>query len=214
MTIRVLLVDDHPLVLDGISAILSWDDEILVVGAERDGHSALAVARADAPDVILLDVGLGSESGLDLIEPLQRAAPLARIVMLTIADDAYSVQEALRRGARGYVLKDAPREEIRAAVHRTAAGFAYVDAQVSDYLVRDCRVANRGRASGDGQAALSGRQQEILRMVAMGLTNDAIASLLDIKAETVKTHLSRAFSRLGARDRASAVAISMRRDLL
>jgi DNA-binding NarL/FixJ family response regulator len=214
MSIRVLVVDDHPLVLDGIAAVLAGDPELSLVGVAETGEEALALAAAEAPDVVLLDVGLGSESGLDLIEPIRRAAPLARIVMLTVADDAYSVQEALRRGARGYVLKGSSREDVRMAVHRVSDGFAHVDAAVSDYLVREAEASRRSAASDDAAPTLTRRQLEIIRMVAAGLTNDAIASLIGVTSETVKTHLSRAFARLGARDRASAVAICMRRGLL
>jgi DNA-binding NarL/FixJ family response regulator len=214
MSIRVLVVDDHPLVLDGIAAVLAGDPELTLVGVAETGEEALAVAASEAPDVVLLDVGLGTESGLDLIEPICRAAPLARIVMLTVADDAYSVQEALRRGARGYVLKGSSREDVRMAVHRVSDGFAHVDAAVSDYLVREAEASRRSVAHDDTVPTLTRRQLEIIRMVAAGLTNDAIASLIGVTSETVKTHLSRAFARLGARDRASAVAICMRKGLL
>jgi DNA-binding NarL/FixJ family response regulator len=214
MSIRVLVVDDHPLVLDGIAAVLAGDPELTLVGTAETGERALAIASTEAPDVVLLDVGLGAESGLDLIEPLSKAAPLAHVVMLTVADDAYSVQEALRRGARGYLLKGSSREDVRTAVHRVAHGFAHVDAAVSDYLVREAEASRRAAAPDDIVPTLTRRQLEIIRMVAAGLTNDAIASLLGVTSETVKTHLSRAFARLGARDRASAVAICMRRGLV
>jgi DNA-binding NarL/FixJ family response regulator len=209
-----MIVDDHPLVLDGIAAVLAGDPELTLVGVAETGEAALALASSEAPDVVLLDVGLGAESGLDLIEPLIRAAPLARIVMLTVADDAYSVQESLRRGARGYVLKGASREDVRLAVHRVSDGFAHVDAAVSDYLVRGAEASRRPTSLDDAAPTLTRRQLEIIRMAAAGLTDDAIASLLGVTPETVKTHLSRAFARLGARDRASAVAICMRRGLL
>lgn len=210
MTTRVLVIDDHPLVLDGIASVLASDPGIELVGTASGFDDAVALAGTRVPDVVLLDVGLGDRSGLDLIGPITAAAPTTKVIMLTVADDAYSVQEALRRGARGYVLKGSSREDIRQAVHRVADGFAYVDPQVSGYLVRGAERAQRGNGtSGDG-LRLTDRQLEIMRMVATGLTNDAIATLLGVTPETIKTHLSRAFHRLGARDRASAVAICMR----
>lgn len=204
----MLIVDDRPLVLAGIREMLSEDVSIEVVGVAVTATEALQRACAECPDVMLLDVRLAANTGFDLITGMRQACPLTECLVLAASDDAESFRDALGRGAHGYLLEDASRDDICSAVQRVAAGKSHIDPAVSGYLVQ----APRGHSYRD-EPALTSREIEVLRLAAQGLTNSAIAERLHLKTETVKTHLSRAFERLGARDRANAVAICMRRGL-
>lgn len=206
--IRALIVGDHPLMIDGIRAVLEADHEFEVVGTASSPGAALAMARADTPDVALVDARFKGESGGDLVAELRHASPLMECLVMSVSDDADTFREALSHGAHGYVLDDASREDIRLAVRRVASGRSHIDPGVSGYLVQ---ATHAGEHPTD--TAVTAREIDVLRLAAQGMTNTAIADHLDITAETVKTHLSRAFERLGARDRANAVAICMRRGL-
>jgi DNA-binding NarL/FixJ family response regulator len=206
--VRVLIVDDRPLVVAGLREVLGEDASIEVVGAAVTATEAIHVARLEHPDVIFLDVRLAHDTGLGLITEMRTACPLAECLVLAVSDDAESFRDALDRGAHGYLLDDASGDEIRAAVQRVAAGKSHIDPAVSGYLVQ-----TRRRRHDSAEPTLTSREVDVLRLAAQGLTNDAIAESLNVKTETVKTHLSRAFERLGARDRANAVAICMRRGL-
>ncbi|MFA5843333.1 MAG: response regulator transcription factor [Coriobacteriia bacterium] len=211
MTVHVMVVDDHPLVLEGIRALLDGDPDMEVVATAGNITEALREVERTSPDVVLLDVQLASESGLDLIGRVLEIVPTARVMMLTVADDAYTVQESLRRGAKGYVLKGDSADEIRAAVHRVATGFAHIDPGVSGHLLTK---AMHRSGNEEPEVRITRRELDVLRLAAKGLTNESIARDLGVTVETVKTHLSRAFARLGAKDRAHAVAIGMRKGLL
>lgn len=204
--IRVLIVDDHPLVLAGVQAILGEDDSMEVVGTATNAAEALELASADCPDVVVLDARLAENSGFELMTEMRQKFPLAEFVVLSASDDAESFRHALDRGAHGYLLDDVSADDMCLAVRRVAAGKSHIDPTVSGYLVQSTR-----HGSDAAESAPSLREIDVLRLAADGLTNDAIARRLNLKTETVKTHMSRAFERIGARDRANAVAICMRR---
>lgn len=206
--VRVLIVDDHPLVLAGVGEILGEDVSIEIIGVAADATEALELARTGCPDVVFLDVRLGKNSGFELITQMRQTFPLAECVALSVSDDAECFRDAMDRGVHGYLLDDASRDEIRLAVQRVAAGKSHIDPAVSGYLVRP---TSRGSNSGESMPTL--REIDILRLAAQGMTNDAIARRLNLRIDTVKTHMSRAFERIGAHDRANAVAICMRRGL-
>ena len=206
--VRVLIVDDRPLVLAGIREMLSEDAAIEVVDAAVTSAQALQMAHAACPDVMLLDIRLAKNTGFDLITEMRQACPLTECLVLAASDDAEIFRDALSRGVHGYLLDDASRNDVCSAVQRVASGKSHIDPAVSGYLVR----APRGHSYRD-EPALTSREIDVLRLAAQGLTNSAIAERMNLKTETVKTHLSRAFERLGAHDRANAVAICMRRGL-
>ncbi len=209
--IRVVVVDDHPLVLKGIAGILAGDPDIEVVGTASDIEEAVATVEREAPDVLLLDVRLrDGTTGLDVLRQVPQASPATRVVMLTVIDDDAVVTSAMRLGARGYLLKSASAEHVRSAVRRVAAGFSHLDPAISDVLLREVAPSTADETHLD----LSPREIDVLRLVAAGMTNDVIGSHLGIGTETVKTHLSRAFLRLGAKDRAHAVAIALKRGMI
>jgi DNA-binding NarL/FixJ family response regulator len=211
MSVRVMVVDDHPLIIEGVRAILEDDDAFTVVAVASGRGEAAKVAAKRAPDVVLVDLQLGEESGLDLIDDLKRVSPHSRVVVLSVRDDAHSVREAVRRGACGYVLKGASRSLLRSAVSRVASGFSLFDPDVTDHLLDRALPRPFERPP---TAELTEREREVLRLVAAGMTNEAIAEALELKVETVKTHLSKAYARLDASDRANAVAIAIRAGLL
>lgn len=206
--IRVLIVDDHPLVLEGMREVLGDDRSLEVVGAATTAQEALEIARNEGPDVVFFDTRLAENSGFDLISEMRQTLPLAEYLALAVSDDAETFLNALDRGAHGYLLDDASRDDICVAVQRVAAGKSHIDPAVSGYLLRESKdYAN------DDEPTPTSREIEVLRLASRGLTNDAIARRLNLKTETVKTHLSRVFERLGAHDRTNAVAICMRRGL-
>jgi DNA-binding NarL/FixJ family response regulator len=204
-TVRVLIVSDHPLLLAGLQAVLDDDNLVAVVGMASTAAEALEVAHAEDPDVIFFDVRLAANSGFDLITEMRHTHLLTEFVALAGSDDAETFRDAMHRGVHGYLLDNASRENICLAVKRVGAGKSHIDPAVSGHLMQPYR----GDPIHDGEA-LTPREVAVLKLAAQGLTNNAIAAQLGLKTETIKTHLSRAFERLGARDRANAVAICMR----
>jgi DNA-binding NarL/FixJ family response regulator len=205
--IRILIASDRPLVVDGLSSVLASEGEFQVIGAASSAE-ALAVVRSQTPDVAVVDARIEGGVGDDLVGKLRQASPLTECVVLSASDDAGTFREALSHGAHGFLLEGASRDDIRLAARRVAAGRSHIDPGVSGHLMQASRNATQSK-----ELVLTPRELDALRLAAQGMTNTAIADHLKIKPETVKTHLSRAFGRLGARDRAHAVAICMRRGL-
>lgn len=204
--IRLIVVDDHPIVRDGLRGIFDSDPAFEVVGEAGDGAEALAVADRHAPDVVLLDLRMPGLSGADLIRALRERHPAIRILVLTTFDDDAEVIAALDDGATGYLLKDTPRTELRRAVEATARGESVLSPAVAHALIR--------RDNTPEHQKLSPRELEVLTLVARGTTNRDTAAQLFITEATVKTHLIHIYAKLGAKDRAAAVAVAYQRGLL
>lgn len=206
--IRVLLVDDHPVVRVGLEKILGQCPDITVLGAAETGREALELAGAMRPDVVLLDLSLPDVHGLDIIRDLAGTDPDGcRVLVLTVHDDGDMAIKAVKAGARGYVLKSSSGEELLAAIRRVAHGGEHYDAVVVHALMRD--EARRTQST-----ALSERELEVLRLVASGLTNKEVAASMYLSAETVKAHLETIYRKLDATDRTHAVAVALREGLL
>ncbi|GAA5170041.1 response regulator transcription factor [Amycolatopsis dongchuanensis] len=201
--IRLLIVDDHPIVRDGLRSLFSGDPDFVVVGEAGDGAEAVRLARRTEVDVILMDLRMPGMGGVEAITAL-RDHP-ARVLVLTTYDTDRDVLPALDAGATGYLLKDAPRDELVRAVRAAHAGRSVLAPSVASALI--------GRVSG-GQEMLSPRELEVLRLVADGATNQLAARRLLISETTIKTHLLHIYTKLGVRDRASAVAVAYKRGLL
>ncbi|MFJ9177615.1 response regulator [Streptomyces sp. NPDC102360] len=206
--VRVLLCDDHAVVRAGLRALLSSTDGIEVVGEAGSGADALAMAGALRPDVVLMDLQLGS--GMDGVEATRRltasdsdAAP--RVLVLTMFDTDADIARAVAAGAAGYLLKAEPPERLFAAVRDAAAGRTALSRAVTD------RVVSRLRAPGP---ALTERERDVLARLAEGMGNREIARTLFLSEATVKTHLGRVYDKLGVRTRAGAVAAAARHRLL
>ena len=204
--IRVLIVDDHPVVRDGLRGILTSDPEFDVVGEAADGAEALAGARAAEPDVILMDLRMPGVGGVAAIRSLAEADIPARVLVLTTYDSDSDVVPALEAGATGYLLKDAPREELVRAIRAAARGEAVLAPSVASRLVSQLRAPE--------QATLSDRELEVLRLVAQGETNRGVAARLFISDATVKTHLLHIYTKLDVNDRAAAVGAAYERGLI
>ena len=206
MTVRLVVVDDHPVVRDGIVGMVSSDPEIEVVGEASDGAEAIALVRAFEPDVVLMDLRMPGTDGVAAIRELTRMGAACRIVVLTTYDADADVLPAIEAGATGYLLKDATREELLRAVHAAAQGRAELSPSVVSRLV--------GRVRAPEASLLTARELEVLGLVADGATNRRVGASLHLSEATVKTHLLNLYGKLGVGDRAAAVAEGFRRGLL
>jgi DNA-binding NarL/FixJ family response regulator len=206
VTIRVLVVDDHPVVRSGLRALLEGQDDLEVVGEAADGAQALVAVAADPPDVVLLDLRMPVLDGVAVIDRLRRSHPGVRALVLTTYDADADIVRAVEAGATGYLLKDAPREELFRAVRAAARGEPVLAPAVAQRLMR--------RAGAPTAPTPTERELDVLGLVAQGLTNRAIARRLHVSEATVKTHLVHAFAKLGVDDRTAAVTAALERGLL
>jgi DNA-binding NarL/FixJ family response regulator len=204
--IRLIIVDDHPVVRDGLRGIIAGDPEIEVVGEASDGAEALAVAESLRPDVILMDLRMRGLGGVAAIKALADQGTAARVLVLTTYDSDSDVVPALEAGATGYLLKDAPRDELIRAIHAAARGETVLAPSVASRLVSQLRAP--------AQDTLSDRELEVLTLIARGETNAGAAARLFISEATVKTHLLHIYAKLDVNDRAAAVAAAYERGLL
>jgi DNA-binding NarL/FixJ family response regulator len=202
--IRVLVVDDQRLIRESIASLLDIQPGIAVLGTAGDGREAIELALSLVPDVVLMDVRMPTMDGLEALAALRRRAPSCQVVMLTTFDDEEYVVQALRAGASGYLLKDRPARELADAVRLAHAGVVQFDPAAAARLVSALDRPS-GKASDDPAShALTGREREVLRLVATGATNREIAERLYLSEGTVKNHISRILGRLGLRDRTRA----------
>ncbi len=204
MPIRLIIVDDHPVVRDGLHGIFAADDAFEVVGEAGDGPEALALARRVEPEVVLMDLRMPHLPGAELIRRLREQQPGIRILVLTTFGDDADVLPALEQGATGYLLKDTPRAELKRAVLAAARGETVLSPAVAEVLTK--RPTRR--------AALSPRELEVLGLITGGATNRDIAARLFITEATVKTHLLHIYGKLEVKDRAAAVAAALTSGLL
>jgi DNA-binding NarL/FixJ family response regulator len=204
--IRLLIVDDHPVVRDGLRGMLSGDPGLLVVGEASDGAEALQLVEALHPDVVLMDLRMPGMGGAAAIKALSERGASARVLVLTTYDSDTDVVLAIEAGATGYLLKDSPREELVRAIRAAARGEAVLAPSVATRLVSQLRTP--------APDALSDRELEVLTLIAQGETNRGAASRLFISEATVKTHLIHVYEKLGVNDRAAAVAAAYERGLL
>ena len=185
---RVLIVDDHPMVAEGIQSILESHDDIVVVGTLGDGQAAIDRAPDLAPDVILMDLNMPGLGGLSATEMLLERVPEARILILSMHDSREYIASALSHGALGYVLKDVPTDEIKQAIDTVMRGERYLCTGAKGSLEPK---------TGDGREQLTGREQTILLQLAQGKSNKQVAQALDISVRTVETHRKNIKRKLG-----------------
>ncbi|MEU1387854.1 MULTISPECIES: response regulator transcription factor [unclassified Nonomuraea] len=204
--IRLLIVDDHPILRDGIRGMFAGDDRFEVLGEAGDGGEAVKLALALRPDVILMDLRMPRMDGVSAIKELARTGSTARVLVLTTYDTDRDVVPAIEAGATGYLLKDAHRDELIRAVEAAARGESVLSPSVATRLI--------GQVRAPAADPLSARELEILRLIAQGTTNREAAARLFISEATVKTHVLHIYAKLGVNDRAAAVAVAFQRGLL
>jgi DNA-binding NarL/FixJ family response regulator len=203
--LRVVVVDDQPLVRAGLAALLSLEDGIDVVGEAADGLAALDVCAAQRPDVVLMDVRMPVLDGIEATRRLAASGSSARVLVLTTFDLDEHVYDALRAGAAGFLLKDADREELVRAVRVVAAGDAVLAPSATRRLVEElARRPGRGPL-GAALDGLTARERDVLRLVARGASNEEVAAALFLGEATVRTHVSNVLAKLGVRNRVQAV---------
>jgi DNA-binding NarL/FixJ family response regulator len=204
--IRVLVVDDHPVVRHGLLAMLRYAPDMEVVGDAADGATALRQISEAQPDVVLLDLRMPGLSGVEVMQQARALGLAARFLVLTTYDTEEYLGPALAAGAQGYLLKDAPPEEVLRAIRTLAQGRAALEPGVAARLL--ARMA--GPASDD----LSGREIEVLQLLVRGASNKEIAARLDLSEHTIKSHLSRIFDKLGVKSRTEAATLALQRGLV
>jgi two-component system response regulator NreC len=210
LTIRVLIADDHAVVRGGLRRILETADDIEVVGEAADGRQAVFETIETGPDVVLMDVAMPERTGLEAIPTVRRAAPDARVLVVSTYDDVSTVRRAFEAGASGYLLKDAVHAELVQAVREVAGGRTYVHPAVGARVVA-AEVEARRRAEDD---PLSDREHEVLRLLALGHTNQEIAGMLSISVRTAETHRAHIMQKLRLETRAELVRYAISQGLL
>jgi two-component system, NarL family, response regulator LiaR len=208
--IRVLLVDDHAVVREGLRAFLELQEGIEVAGEAEDGREALAEAARLRPDVILMDLVMPELDGIGAMRTLREQLPTARVIVLTSFLDEDKLLPALRSGAAGYLLKNAPPQELARAVRAAHAGEALIDPVVAARLVESL--------AGDGEPEpldrLTPREREVLVLIGRGFPNKQIARELELSEKTVKTHVGHVLAKLGVTDRTQAAVVAVRAGLV
>lgn len=198
--LSIVVVDDHPIVRDGLVGIFTREPGLRVVGEAASGPEGVAVVRRVRPDVVVMDLRMPGGGGVDAIRQIVESNPTTRILVLTTYDTDHDILAAMSAGAHGYLLKDAPRADLVRAIRDVAAGRSVLAAQVLDAL--------SGRRTDED---LTERELEVLRVIAGGGTNKSAAAALMMSEATVKTHLVHAYAKLGVSDRAAAVRVAFER---
>ena len=211
VTIRVLIADDHSLVRQGLRRYLDMAEDIDVVGEASNGEEAVAMVEKEQPDIVLLDIRMPGVDGLEAARMIRERFPNVGAIMLTAYDDRQFVVEAVRAGARGYVLKARDAEHLIQTVRLVAGGNMVIDPQLVVALAEELSQAKERDRKAE---TLTAREIEVLQLLAFGHTNRDIAEKLFISPDTVKTHLEHIFEKLGASDRTAAVAEALRRRLI
>lgn len=201
--IRVLIVDDHSLVTEGLANIINYDPEMIVVAQAEDGQQAIARYREHQPDVTLMDLRMPGMGGVEAITAICAEFKSARIIVLTTYDGDEDIYRGLQAGAQGYLLKDAKPIELLNAIRIVHSGQQYVSSTVASKLVK--RINN---------PILSERELDVLRLIAQGLSNQDIGSALNIGESTVKSHVTHILNKLGVSDRTQAVIVGVKRGLV
>lgn len=201
--IRILSVDDHPLLHEGVAIVITNEPDMLLIAEAFDGREAVQKFREHRPDVTLLDLRLPDMSGIDALIAIRAEFPEARIIILTTSEGDVEIQRALQAGARAYVLKNMPPKELVDVIRKVHAGKKPISPAIAAHL-----------AEHYGDETLTDREIEVLRQVAEGNRNRDIAEKLFISEETVKVHLKHVMGKLGANDRTQAVAIGVRRGII
>lgn len=213
---RILLVDDHAVLRSGLKLLIDNEADMIVVSEAGTGEDAVARAREVQPDMILLDLNMPGLDGLGAIRLIREVAPASRILILTMHDDVSYLQETLRLGAVGYILKKAVDSELLMAIRTVMRGEPYVHSAMTEKLLQkiETQTSNLEKAQADPWNALSEREHSVLRLVALGYTNAEIADELYLSIKTVETYRTRGMEKLNLQTRAQLVKEALARGLL
>jgi len=206
---RVMIVDDHPITRSGLRSALSTSDEVEVVAEASTGEEAIDTIAEVRPEVVFMDVRMPGMGGLEATKIIKEVAPDTKVILFTVEESRSAIADAIAAGVSGYLLKDVSADELVKAARLALEGKAVIHPSLTRAFIEEVQLVDRRP-----DAPLSKREAEILQMVAYGATTKEVAHDLAISPHTVKTHLERIFEKLGANDRAQAVAIAIRRGIV
>jgi DNA-binding NarL/FixJ family response regulator len=206
---RVLIVDDHPVTRDGLRSALSTSDDIEIAGEATNGQEAVEAVKELSPDVVFMDVRMPGMDGLEATRVIRDISPETKVILFTVEESRAAIADAIRAGVSGYLLKDVSAAELIQAARLALEGKAVIHPTLTRAFIEEIQYVEQPR-----DTPLSRRESQILQKVAYGATTKEVAHDLGISPHTVKTHLERIFEKLGANDRAQAVAIALRKGLV
>ena len=209
--IKILITDDHPVVREGLSAMLSWESYIEVVGEARDGKEAVAKASELQPDIVLMDLRMPEMDGVEAMRQIRARHPYIQFIVLTTYNNDEYIFKGIEAGARAYLLKDAPRDELFKAIRAVSRGESLIEPTVASKVLD--RLAELSRQTSTAEV-LSEREVEVLALIARGASNKIIADSLNIGQSTVKTHIQSIFHKLEVNDRTEAVTVAVKKGII
>jgi DNA-binding NarL/FixJ family response regulator len=210
--IKVIICDDQAIIRDGLELLLKLERDIEVVGLAQDGAEVVELAAAHSPDLILMDLKMPGINGVEATRRIRTQHPDMKVLVLTTYDDDEWVFDAIRAGASGYLLKDTPREKVLEAIRGTVSGQAFVDPAIAGKLLQQT-ASQQMKPATQITDKLTGREEDVLRLMARGLSNAEIADQLFLSEGTVRNHVSAIFAKLDVSDRTQAVIIAIRHGL-
>ena len=209
--IKIIIADDHPVVREGLSAMLAREEDILVVAEAKDGREAVKMASKHSPDIVLMDLRMPEMDGVEAIRHLKEQNPEIQVIILTTYDDDEDIFRGIEAGARAYLLKDAPREELFKAIRAVSRGESLIDPSITGRVLdRLTKLSQQVQTP----EILSDRELEVLTLIARGTSNKEIADTLTISESTVKTHIQSIFHKLEVNDRTEAVTEALKRGII
>jgi len=208
--IRILIADDHPLIREGLKTILTFEEDITVVGEAMNGEETIVNIKTLLPDVVLLDVNMPDQSGIEVMKEIKASSLACKFIMITADDDRKTVFEAIEAGADGYILKDSESVDLIQAVQEVYSGESYIDRRIVSYLVDKFTLKDEQESHLDG---LTDREIEVLKRIAKGYTNKQIAMQLFLSEKTIKNYATAIYRKLEVRDRVQATLYAIRHDI-
>lgn len=211
-TIRILLADDHRILRDGIRSLLEEHADLQVIGEAEDGRAAVELTRKLKPDLVLMDIAMPLLNGIEATRQIKRDLPETHILMLTMSEDESNIRRALAAGAMGYMLKDCAAEDLIAAIHRVACGESVLSPAITRLVIEDyLRWADVPAKEDD---CLTGREREVLQLIAEGYTNKEIGEILSISDKTVKAHRGNLMSKLDLHDTGELIKYAIQKKII